>query len=702
MSFQGVDVRATTDRLLFRTLLLDSVGAKVTGGTTALRLYELQTDGTLTSYDFVDNTFKATALTTPTLAMTHRTGNNSTFSTGVWTANLTTLSGFTAGSIYFAGVNNTGASPPDQVREFQFGNAEGDLVVNAARLNVDATAISTSTAAADRLEAALSTATGIDVNLDYALDLTPTVDTVGDALFNAARSLPNGDVPGAALGLARVSDLASGGSGSLRLVNTVMQASSTTLSLIALAADLPTGDTNDIYNNLTVVATDVSADNKPNIRYVSDYVASTNTFELDSALDFTPEVGVDTFEIWAIAASAVSGTFLTELQKVTTGFSATNPDNLISHLRAVMSKAASNPSGVGTYLASTDSLEAEAERSVLGQGSGFLTSTDSLQAIRDAIDTLVAPAVVTSTSLSGSGFISDTVGLIRRAVDEPSTSPKYTNADILEFVAGAYDVVMADININTDHPIVVRADLSITAGKQTYNLPPHVAQVYRIAKINSTTGLPEYEVWPGTEFSFTGRGWVLEGNTIRFLSDWETTVTLQILFMPNTETFMHKGTIASGSVATDVTATTLKFASTVTDGTLDTRPNCYAGYLLRLLSSSTGLVEERIITAYANTTRIATINEAWDSTPGAGTAVVYEVIPQFSRLIRHVVCLRAAIDILAQEGNQKRMQTLGVSYQVKLNALRRYLSSKQARFPHSANGDTVDNSNRGFWGGEVL
>ncbi len=128
MSFRGIDVRETTDRLVFRNFLQDTAGALVTSGTTSLSLYELQSDGTLKSYDFNDNTFKSTALTTPTAAMTHRTGNNSTVNTGVFTYALTTLTGFTRGNVYFANVNNTGANPTDQMREFQFGDMEGDPI----------------------------------------------------------------------------------------------------------------------------------------------------------------------------------------------------------------------------------------------------------------------------------------------------------------------------------------------------------------------------------------------------------------------------------------------------------------------------------------------------------------------------------------------------------------------------------------------
>jgi hypothetical protein len=132
---KGIDIRATTSELVFRAFLQSGSGADITIGTTALTLYELQmSDGTLKSYDFNDNTFKTTALTQPTGLMTHRQGNNSTVNTGIWTYRLATLTGFTAGNIYFAQVAATSAVPPKQTREFQFGSADGDLVVSGSRL----------------------------------------------------------------------------------------------------------------------------------------------------------------------------------------------------------------------------------------------------------------------------------------------------------------------------------------------------------------------------------------------------------------------------------------------------------------------------------------------------------------------------------------------------------------------------------------
>lgn len=134
--FKGIDVRQTGTALVFRAFMQTSAGAKETTGPVVVSLYELQSDGTLKSYDFADNTFKTTALTTATLALTHRQGNNSTVNTGIWSAALATLTGFTVGGIYFAQFNDTLASPTDQTREFQYGGAEGDLAVTSGATGV--------------------------------------------------------------------------------------------------------------------------------------------------------------------------------------------------------------------------------------------------------------------------------------------------------------------------------------------------------------------------------------------------------------------------------------------------------------------------------------------------------------------------------------------------------------------------------------
>jgi len=474
---------------------------------------------------------------------------------------------------------------------------------------------------------------------------------------------------------------------STRIFAGTSTASSTASKVFVQAGDPPSGGADDDYNDTIIIVWDGTDKTTARVavRSVTDYDDSDPSFTLDSDLPFTPGSG-DLVEVYAANAADLAA-----LSKLASGFAATAPDRLIDYLRAMMSKTATAPTtGTGTYSPATDSLEHLGESLDLMAGSGFATGTDSLKEIRDAIDTLVAPSVVSSSALSGSGFLSDCVSLIRKATDEPGTNPKYTDGDIVELLQAAIDAVLTDIDVNTDHPIMIRHTITLVSGEQDYILPPQVGELIRVTKENTSTGLPEYESWPGSYQDPSRKGWKLEGNVLRLLADWISTETLTLLYHPNAEPLIHKAT------ASAIDADTVTFPTSVTDGTLGTRPNEYVGMIIRILSSTQGYQEERLITAYDVTTRIATINKAWDVTP-TGT-VVYEVVPVFGRLIKHVVSLRAALDLLSQEGNSQRMSTLERNYMLKLSAMRRAISKKEARFPHHFDGDTWDNSNRGGYG----
>lgn len=220
--FKGLDVRQTGNQLVFRAFLQTSAGALLGTGTTVVSLIELQSDGTIKSYDFNDNTFKTTALTTPTLALTHRPSNNAGTTTGFWTAVLATLTGFTVGGVYQAIVNNSGASPTDQMREFQYGSAEGDLQTTAngtgvANLSSDAKAINAvSTSAVTTVKAVQGLAVdGVITTVTNQLALATIVSgiwqdtTAGDftTALSIGKSVMNGVTLGAGLTVNAVTGL---------------------------------------------------------------------------------------------------------------------------------------------------------------------------------------------------------------------------------------------------------------------------------------------------------------------------------------------------------------------------------------------------------------------------------------------------------------------------------------------------------------
>ncbi|HEV3006160.1 MAG TPA: hypothetical protein VGX78_16950 [Pirellulales bacterium] len=133
--FQGIDVRQTANQLVFRTFWTKSAGAALeTLATVTISIFELQSDGTLKTFEFAAGgnqfTFQSGAVTTAAANMTLQKGNNNTLDTGIRTYSLAILTGFTKGAIYLVQCNDPSADVQWQTREFQFGSAQGDLTLD--------------------------------------------------------------------------------------------------------------------------------------------------------------------------------------------------------------------------------------------------------------------------------------------------------------------------------------------------------------------------------------------------------------------------------------------------------------------------------------------------------------------------------------------------------------------------------------------
>lgn len=130
---KGIHVRETQSGLFFRAFLQNSSGLIATSGTAQLAIYQLNyTDGGLLAYDFNDDTFKSGVLASGLIALTQRAVNSGNVNTGIWTYRHTVLTNFTAGTVCFGRVIHSGASPYDQVQEFQYGGAESDVTLTAS------------------------------------------------------------------------------------------------------------------------------------------------------------------------------------------------------------------------------------------------------------------------------------------------------------------------------------------------------------------------------------------------------------------------------------------------------------------------------------------------------------------------------------------------------------------------------------------
>lgn len=126
---RGINIIKQSDTsILFYASLSDVSNAKITSGTTSLRMWHfVPSTGALETYDFNDVTFKTGAITTNTAAMTHRTTENSTYDTGIWSYRHSDLTGFTSGDKYVVEISH--ANLPRSINMiFQYGGSEGNSI----------------------------------------------------------------------------------------------------------------------------------------------------------------------------------------------------------------------------------------------------------------------------------------------------------------------------------------------------------------------------------------------------------------------------------------------------------------------------------------------------------------------------------------------------------------------------------------------
>jgi hypothetical protein len=192
VNFKGIDVKQTGESLLFDAYLLNASAQFITVGPTYVSLYELQNTPSLKSFDYSILAFVASSLTTETATATYCPGNNSATDTGLWLFSVANCSGFTNGGIYYARFDNASAFPVTQYRKFQYGSAEGDLLVTSSQtgqglLQCDVEAIVGNQTAAQKFQAQMQAQFLGIVSGDQAPTITSfSANTSGSPGLNAS------------------------------------------------------------------------------------------------------------------------------------------------------------------------------------------------------------------------------------------------------------------------------------------------------------------------------------------------------------------------------------------------------------------------------------------------------------------------------------------------------------------------------------
>ena len=305
------------------------------------------------------------------------------------------------------------------------------------------------------------------------------------------------------------------------------------------------------------------------------------------------------------------------------------------------------------------------------------------------------------------GILSKAIRWIRKQANEP-LDVKYTDEEILEFLSQELDNVLEDVYGESAAPPYAQFPIVLVTDQERYVLPPNIKEVHRYAKLDTTTGLVEWEFIPGSRQDPTGPTVVLEGSSVvRFIpapNDWAgQTITLD--YIPGGVMPLHQNVSPVYDTDNDagtqiLTASSFSLFETNTTwrlGTYDRRPNAYVGEMLRILGTVTDTapsspayeffpVQERQILTYDITTQAVTFEPNIDFDPAncddkqvlvgavdtlGRTYLLYEVVPDVDEGVFWLAALEAAISIAAAE---KRDGTVKILVERRIGRKRGILS----------------------------
>lgn len=275
---------------------------------------------------------------------------------------------------------------------------------------------------------------------------------------------------------------------------------------------------------------------------------------------------------------------------------------------------------------------------------------------------------------------------VRHYLDDPDLDAKYDDNYLVRFfLPSAMTDVISRVSQMSDAQILSSFDIAVTAGTNSYKLPPAVAQVVRIGSVESTTGLFIEDLKPRNQFNLYGPNWAIHGNTIVFQPTVEVSKTLTVVFVPSGDVMCQYDSSGTASINSNGTFT---MPVTPTLGSQDKRPNAYAGSYLRVFGAVT---DEMVITDHDATLRVLTPTTAFIN-PVAAT-YTYEVVPFLLEPMVDAVAISAAMRAgVGRKINQAHMQSLMLAYKQAIKTAHDTLSNMNGRIGKRFNGDTIDAS----------
>lgn len=235
---------------------------------------------------------------------------------------------------------------------------------------------------------------------------------------------------------------------------------------------------------------------------------------------------------------------------------------------------------------------------------------------------------------------------VRRYLDHPTVDAKYNDAYLVSnIIPPAIEHVFARNALGGDNPIRLTVPITLVANTAEYPLPATLGQLWRVYHLD-TDGKMDAEIVPQNHYALNGPGWEIDGNVIRFNPAPTASEAGEVWYVEFTSdcSYLPHYSEASGAVASDNLTVTL--ASTPTLGSVDRRPNAYAGQMLRVLTASNGVWQERVIaSSTAGATPQVVLRNPFSPSLAGVTGLRYEIGPAMSFSLLQAISLYATLDL---------------------------------------------------------
>jgi len=227
---------------------------------------------------------------------------------------------------------------------------------------------------------------------------------------------------------------------------------------------------------------------------------------------------------------------------------------------------------------------------------------------------------------STGGFIATVIERTRAYLDDASLDAKYDdNYLVRNIVSPAFASVASRINNSTTNSISVWIPFPLKAGKQYYQLPPCVGEVWRLG-IRTQDEWVQQEAMPRTEWHYRGPNWKVEGNMMVFNptpdQDYD---DLELQFIHNGEIqpfIMSTGTLSGTLLSVAITGTQGQFSCTAT--TIEIGQTVLVSGTLSGTGTITGYVTNTVYYVVSTSTVAGTTNfqlsATYNGTPITTTA----------------------------------------------------------------------------------